>query len=216
MTNIIILAAVALFLFWRLFTILGTREGHEEEHKNNKPSGLKTVDLDVGLKQTQESEDNDIADYIDAESESGTALKSMKKIDNSFTVRDFMSGAKKAYELIIVSFERGDLEKLEPLLTAEVFEAFSKVITERANKGYTVDVEFGGVRDMKIRHASYDEEDKIAEISISFVSDICSSVKDADGKLIEGDPNKINKQKDKWTFYKNFSKKEPNWFLSST
>ena len=140
----------------------------------------------------------------------------MKKIDNSFTVRDFMSGAKKAYELIIVSFERGDLEKLEPLLTTEVFEAFSGVINERANKGYTVDVEFGGVRDMKIRHASYDEKDKIAEISISFVSDICSSVKDMDGKIIDGDPKKINKQKDKWTFYKNFSKKEPNWFLSST
>ena len=216
MTNIIILAAVALFLFWRLFTILGNREGYEEEKKPDKPSNLKSVDLDASLKETQDAEDSDIADYIDADSESGTALKSMKKIDNSFTVRDFMSGAKKAYELIIVSFERGDLEKLEPLLTADVFEAFSNVINERANKGYTVDVEFGGVRDMKIRHASYDEKDKIAEISISFVSDICSSVKDMDGKIIDGDPKKINKQNDKWTFYKNFSKKEPNWFLSST
>ena len=140
----------------------------------------------------------------------------MKKIDKSFTVKDFISGAKKAYELIIVSFERGDVEKLRPLLLDEVFEAFSRVIDERANNGYTVEIEFGGVREIRLKDASYDKENRIAEITLSFVSDISSVVKDVGGKVVEGDPKKIKKQKDTWTFFKNFSKKEPNWFLIST
>ena len=60
---------------------------------------------------------------------------------------------------------------------------------------FTVDLEFGGVRDMKFKGATYDEKSKIAEITISFVCDICYSIKDHDGKIIEGDPKKIRKQK---------------------
>ena len=97
------------------------------------------------------SEDNDIADYIDLESESGKALKQMKVYDNSFTVKEFISGAKKAYEMIIVAFEGGDADKLRPLLLDEVFEAFSAVIDERADKGYTVELEFGGVREIRLK-----------------------------------------------------------------
>ena len=98
----------------------------------------------------------------------------------------------------------------------EVFEAFSAVIDQRANKGYTVDLEFGGVREIRLKDASFDKKDKAAEISISFLSDISSCVRDSEGKIIEGDPKKIKKQRDIWTFYKDFSKKEPNWFLSGT
>ena len=115
MTNIIILASVALFLFWRLFSVLGNRQGHED-NINNKPTNLKPVDLNVDSNDNVDNADEDIADYIDIDSSSGNALKEMKNIDNSFTVKDFISGAKKAYELIIVSFERGDVEKLRPLL----------------------------------------------------------------------------------------------------
>ena len=215
MTNIIILASVALFLFWRLFSVLGNRQGHEE-NINNKPTKLKSVDLNVDINSNVDNADEDIADYVDIDSSSGNSLKEMKKSDKNFNVKDFISGAKKAYELIIVSFERGDVEKLRPLLLDEVFEAFSKVIDERANNGYTVEIEFGGVREIRLKDASYDKENRIAEITLSFVSDISSVVKDVGGKVVEGDPKKIKKQKDTWTFFKNFSKKEPNWFLVST
>ena len=144
MTNIIILASVALFLFWRLFSVLGNRQGHEE-NINNKQTNLKPVDLNVDINSNVDNADEDIADYVDIDSSSGNSLKEMKKSDKSFIVKDFISGAKKAYELIIVSFERGDVEKLRPLLSDEVFEAFSKVIDERANNGYTVEIEFGGL-----------------------------------------------------------------------
>lgn len=215
MTNIIILAAVALFLFWRLFSILGTRGGHEKvaETSNNV---LKDINLDTGTEENHGTEDTDIADYVDVDSDSGLALKTMKGIDKNFTVKDFISGAKKAYELILVSFEQGDAEKLRPLLVDEVFEAFSAVIDERANKGYTVDVEFGGVREIRLQHASFSEKSKTADITISFLSDISSAVKNSTGKVIEGDSKKIKKQKDIWIFSKNFSNTEPNWFLSST
>ena len=216
MTNILILAAVALFLFWRLFSILGTRQGHESEATNTKSSDLNSVGLDVDVKDESVGEDTDIADYVDLESESGEALADMKAADKAFSVKEFISGAKKAYEMIIVAFESGDVQKLRPLLMDEVFEAFSAVIDQRANKGYTVDLEFGGVREIRLKDASFDKKEKTAEISISFLSDISSCVRDSEGKIIEGDPKKIRKQRDIWTFYKDFSKKEPNWFLSGT
>ena len=216
MTNILILAAVALFLFWRLFSILGTRQGHESEATNTKSSDLNSVGLDVDVKDDSVGEDTDIADYVDLESESGEALAHMKATDKGFSVKEFISGAKKAYEMIIIAFESGDVQKLRPLLMDEVFEAFSAVIDQRANKGYTVDLEFGGVREIRLKDASFDKKDKTAEISISFLSDISSCVRDSEGKIIEGDPKKIRKQRDIWTFYKDFSKKEPNWFLSGT
>ena len=213
MTNIIILAAVAMFLFWRLFSILGTREGHEPQPRKN--STPKDTSLSIEVDENT-SEDNDIADYIDLESESGDALKQIKAYDKSFTVKEFISGAKKAYEMIIVAFEGGDAEKLKPLLLEEVFEAFSAVIDERADKGYTVDLEFGGVREIRLKEVIFDKKTKNAEVTVAFLSDISSCVRDSEGKIIEGDPKKIRKQRDIWTFYKDFSKKEPNWFLSGT
>ena len=84
MTNILILAAVALFLFWRLFSILGTRQGHESEATNTKSSDLNSVGLDVGVKDDSVGEDTDIADYVDLESESGKALARMKETDKAF------------------------------------------------------------------------------------------------------------------------------------
>ena len=213
MTNIIILAAVAMFLFWRLFSILGSREGHEPQ--SSKSTTTQDIDLAVNVEENS-SEDNDIADYIDLSSESGKALKKMKVYEKSFTVKEFISGAKKAYEMIIVAFEGGDAQKLKPLLLDEVFEAFSAVIDERADKGYTVDLEFGGVREIRLKEVTFDEKTKNAEVTVSFLSDISSVIKDSEGKIVEGNPQKVKKQKDVWTFYKDLSKKEPNWFLSST
>ena len=213
MTNIIILAAVAMFLFWRLFSILGTRQGHESLPSENDTA--KDIGLPAGVAD-KTLEDSDIADYIDLETESGEALKQIKTYDSSFTVKDFISGAKKAYEMIIVAFEGGDTGKLRPLLLDEVFDAFSAVIDERANKGYSVDLEFGGVREIRLKEVIFDKKTKIAEVTVSFLSDISSAIKDSEGKIIEGNPQKVKKQKDVWTFYKDLSKKEPNWFLSST
>ena len=139
MVQILILAAIAAFLFWRLSIVLGIRSGfektadikvHDVSKKNKSQSKVEmTVDLD----------EDDIADYVELSSESGQSLKKIKEVEPSFSVSQFVSGAKKAYEIILMAYEKGDLDVLETHLEDDVYKDFESVVTDRANKGYIVE-----------------------------------------------------------------------------
>ena len=98
----------------------------------------------------------------------------------------------------------------------KVLTSFKSVIDKRKKDGFIVDAKFIGMRDIRIINASFSQKTKIADVTLSFKSEITTVVKDSKGTIIEGHPDEIKKQKDTWVFTKNLSDKSPVWFLKST
>ena len=216
MLQIFILAAVAIFLFWRLRAVLGSRDGFEKNIKNVKTPKRVTQSPDIIEEPSKAAPDDDIFDYVEENSSSADVFKKMKGFDSDFSVNKFVSGAKMAYEIIIMAFENGDTEKLGTLLEQKVLKSFKSVIEKRKKDGLVIEAKFIGMRDIRIIDASFSEKTKVADITLSFKSEISTVVKDAEGSVIEGHPDEIKKQKDTWVFTKDLSKRSPIWLLKST
>ena len=220
MVQIIVLAAVAFFLFWRLRSVLGSRQGFEKVNKNvdektkssktNTNSGDKIIDLKSSIV------DEDIADYVDEKSEQFKILSELKKLEDGWQVSHFVSGAKLAYEEILMAFENGDLNKIKKLSSQEVFTAFKEVIEDRNQKGFQVEAEFGGVRDIRIKDVKLNKKNLEANITMIFQCDITYSIKDKNNKIVEGGSDKVKKQKDVWTFTRKMNSDIPIWYLTKT
>jgi predicted lipid-binding transport protein (Tim44 family) len=209
--ELIILAGIAVFLFLRLRSVLGTLEGFEKprmQPKNDAPKrDFKVIDG---------GEDKDITDNVDKNSKSAEALRLIKSEDENFTVNEFLSGARSAYEWILMSFEKNEIDEIRELLSEEVAEAFDAVVDQRVSQGLTIEAEFIGIREMKLVEATYSSNTKTAEISVSFVGEMTSVVKNSSGEIVEGDPKQIKRQKDTWTFSKDIKSSNPNWLLVAT
>ncbi|MDC3107945.1 Tim44/TimA family putative adaptor protein [Paracoccaceae bacterium] len=216
MLQIFILAAVAIFLFWRLRAVLGSREGFEKNLGDIKAAGKVIKSPDVVEEPNKPGPDDDIFDYVEENSKSAEVFKKMKQFDSEFSVNKFVSGAKMAYEIILMAFENGDTEKLGTLLEDKVLKSFKSVIKKRKKDGFAIDAKFIGMRDIRIIDASFSEKTMIADITLSFKSEISTVVKDVEGTIIEGHPDEVKKQKDTWVFTKNLSEKTPIWLLKST
>ena len=216
MLQIFILAAVAIFLFWRLRAVLGSRDGFEKTLNDIKDTrDVSNTPLVVDEK-IENRQDEDIFDYVEESSKSADAFKKMKEFDIDFSVNKFVSGAKMAYEIILMAFENGDLEKLKNLLEKKVLQSFKSVIDKRKKDGFVVDAKFIGMRDIRIINATFSQKTKIADVTLTFKSEITTVVKDSKGNIVEGHPDEIKKQKDTWVFTKNLSEKTPIWLLKST
>tara|TARA_B100001063_G_scaffold17001_1_gene13032 strand:+ start:513 stop:1166 length:654 start_codon:yes stop_codon:yes gene_type:complete len=209
--ELIILAGIAVFLFLRLKNVLGTREGFEKPRMQPKTDSPKRE-----FKVIDGGEDKDITDNVEKNSNSAKALKTIKEKDENFTVNEFLSGARSAYEWILMSFEKNEMDDIRDLLSEEVAEAFDSVVEQRVSQGLTIEAEFIGVREMKLVDADYNLKTDTAEIVVSFVGEITSVVKNASGEIIEGDSKQIKRQKDTWTFSKNIKSSDPNWLLVAT
>ena len=216
MLQIFILAAVAIFLFWRLRAVLGSRDGFEKTLNDIKDTSDVISAPSVVDEGNKNSLDDDIFDYVEESSKSAEVFKKMKEFDKDFSVNKFVSGAKMAYEIILMAFEKGDEKKLKNLLENKVFESFKSVIDKRKKDGFIVDAKFIGMRDIRIINASFSPKTKIADVKLSFKSEITTVVKDSKGTIVEGHPDEIKKQKDIWVFTKNLSEKSPIWLLKST
>ena len=220
MVQIIVLAAVAFFLFWRLRSVLGSRQGFEKLNKNvnekTKSSKINANSDDkiIDLKST--NIDEEIADYVDEKSEQFKTLSELKKLEDGWQVSHFVSGAKLAYEEILMAFENGDLSKIRKLSSKDVFTAFKEVIDDRNQKGLQVEAIFGGVRDIRIKDVKLNKKNLEANITMVFQCDITYSIKDKNDIIIEGGPDKVKKQKDVWTFSRKMNSDIPNWYLTKT
>ena len=220
MVQIIVLAAVAFFLFWRLRSVLGSRQGFEKLNKNvdektkSSKTNAKSDDKIIDIKST--NIDEEIADYVDEKSEQFKTLSELKKLEDGWQVSHFVSGAKLAYEEILMAFENGDLSKIKKLSSKDVYTAFKEVIDDRNQKGLQVEAIFGGVRDIRIKDVKLNKKNLEANITMVFQSDITYSIKDKNNKIIEGGPDKLKKQKDVWTFTRKMNSDIPNWYLTKT
>lgn len=215
MIQVIILAGIALFLILRLRNVLGTREGFEKPSEAATPVASQRRDRTFEVIEGGAA-DPDIADFIEAESEAGKALAEMKRVDRDFNVTDFSHGSRQAYEMIVMAYENGDLETLEQYLSPEVYKPFADAIAARRAKGYTVEANFAGVREVKLLDAHFDPETREGDITMRFKGELTSVVRDPEGRVVEGNAREIRQQTDIWTFTRNMASDNPNWLLTGT
>lgn len=213
--QLLVLAGIAIFLILRLKSVLGTREGFE---KPPLPMG----DADVPQAPRRQFDvieggpDADIVDHVPDGSPAARALSAMKMAEPEFNVGEFLHGARGAYEMILMAFENGDLDSILPFLSREVYETLAEVVELREKEGLTVHATFVGVRELSLVNATFDRQTQEAEVTVRFVGELSSVVRNSAGEIVEGNPNEIKRQKDVWTFARKMGSDNPNWQLVAT
>ena len=212
--QLLILAAIAIFLLLRLRDVLGTREGFEKPVVTRKADERDT--RRDRFEVIEGGPDLDITDHVDADSGAAKALAQMKQAEPSFSVGDFLGGARGAYEMILMAFEKGDLASIRPFLSDDVYESFATVVEAREQKGLTIDSQFVGLRELKLADADFDATTREGEITMRYVGELTSVVRDKAGDIVEGNPKEVKRQKDVWTFARVMGSDNPNWQLVAT
>lgn len=208
--SLLVLAGIAIFLILRLRSVLGTRDGFE------KPPAASGGKVRRDFEVIEGGPDDDIIDHVDDGSDSAKALAAMKMAEPGFRVGEFLGGARQAYEMILMAFERGDKEGLRPFLAGDVLETFETVIDQRVEQGLTIEAEFIGVREISLQEATFDRSSGVGEVTVRFVGELTSVVRNGDGEIIEGDASEIKRQRDVWTFARTMGADDPNWALVAT
>ena len=186
--DIILLAMIAGFIFLRLRGILGRRTGHQENLEAGFSENFKPKNV------VDKKENNQIFD------------ENAKK--------EFIKGAKIAYESIITSFAKGDLKNISYLLDKKILDDFTDAVQERKKNNNVSETTFIGVNSAEIKE--HKDHGSIIEVVVDFESEIISCVKDKDGQIISGDMKKIKKVHDTWKFTKDKNSSNPNWLLVDT
>ncbi|GAW36348.1 tim44-like domain protein [Roseovarius sp. A-2] len=211
--QLLVLAGIAIFLILRLKSVLGTRDGHEGPPRTQPRTGQSPRrDFEV----IEGGPDHDIIDHVPEDSDAASALAEMKRIEPDFNVTGFLQGARGAYEMILMAFERGKLDEVMPFMDRDVYEAFAQVVDEREKQGLTIEAEFLGVRDLALVDARFNSETRSAEIDVRCVGELISVVRDANGEILEGAPGQSKRQKDIWTYERVMGSDDPNWRLVAT
>ena len=185
--DIILLAMIAGFIFLRLRGILGKRTGFEGKAPGQFQEVLKKV------QKTQAKQENKTFD-VNAQNE-------------------FLKGAKIAYETIITDFSDNDnkIVASKTLLNKEIFDQFNKALKERSDRGHFAEITFIGINSAKIKE--HKKIGNILNVTVDFIAEIITCIKDKDKKLISGDPEKIKKIYDTWVFSRDMTSPNPNWKL---
>lgn len=212
--DIVIYAAVALFLIYKLGTVLG-RRGDDQRHGTDS----------VGLGKAPDAANEKVVTLPDrAPAPSGPELDSMdpleaglariKAADRSFREKEFVKGARAAFEMIVDAFAKGDARVLKSLLDDSVYENFAAAIREREKAGHTLETTLVGIDQSEITAAAM--QGRRAAVTVRFVTEQVNVTRDADGEVVEGDPNKVVKVTDVWTFSRDLRSSDPNWVLVAT
>jgi predicted lipid-binding transport protein (Tim44 family) len=213
--QLLVLAGIAVFLILRLKSVLGTRDGFEPS-RSDAPTAGPTEKRRPEFEVIDGGPDHDIEDHVDRDSKAAKALAEMKRVEPDFSVTQFLQGARGAYEMILMAFENGKLDEVMPFLSEDVYEAFAQVVDARQEKGLSIQAEFIGLRETSLSDATFDATTNSAEISVKFIGELISVVRDSEDNIVEGKPGQAKKQKDIWTFEREMSAGDPNWRLVAT
>lgn len=224
----IIFLALAVFIFARLRSVLGTRTGRERPPfdpynsregpkpvpASDKPAAVTARNEDVAASRETER-DTPATDRWAGIAAPGSAvaagLDAIAQSDRSFSAQEFLAGAKAAYEMIVTAFAEGDRKTLRNLLGKELFEEFASAINEREAKGHKMESRFVSVDKADLTAASL--EGREASITVHFVSQLVSATRDTNGQIVEGNDEQLTEASDIWTFARDTSASDPNWKL---
>ena len=185
--DIILLAMIAGFIFLRLRGILGKRTGYEGKSPAQFQEVLKNIKVDQNKK---------TSDKFDDEAK-----------------KEFIKGAKIAYETIITDFSDNDnkIINAKPLLNKDIFNQFDDALKERAKRGHVAEITFIGVNKAEIKE--HKKIGNILNVTVDFIAEVITCIRDKEKKIVSGDPEKIKKIYDTWVFSRDVTSANPNWQL---
>jgi predicted lipid-binding transport protein (Tim44 family) len=225
----IIFLALAVFIFLRLRNVLGQRTGSERPPFDRAPRNAvqgaqdnNVVPMPGGvIDQVPLAPAGDITPPTDrwkGLAESGTpiaqGLDTIVAQDASFDPRHFLSGARSAYEMIVLAFANGDRRALKDLLSSEVYDSFDSVIKDRERQERKTETRFVSIDKADLVNA--EARDRSAQLTVRFVSQMISVTRDKAGAIVDGNPDKVADITDIWTFARDTTSRDPNWKLVGT
>lgn len=214
LTAIVILALVALFIGLRLYSVLGERTGHEQPIlKPADPEADARIEPRAATRGTAtvtQSEPDDMA-YLPT---AGPGVRALLAADASFDVARFLEGSKAAYRMILESFWKGELEAMRPLVDGHVYETFATAVEQRTKDGFVLDNRLIAIDQALIAGAELDRN--VALVTVRFEADIAAVTRNAAGEVVAGSLSDAVQTRDRWTFRRDISSRDPNWLLVET
>ena len=185
--DIILLAMIAGFIFLRLRGILGKRTGFEGKAPTQLKEVLKTVNQDQLRKKSEKFDD-------DAQ-------------------KEFLKGARIAYETVITDFSDNDnkITNSKPLLNNNIYSQFNQALKERNSRGHHAEITFIGIDSATIKE--HKKIGNILNVTVDFIAEVITCIKDKDKKIVSGDPEKVKKIYDTWVFSRDTTSSNRNWQL---
>ncbi|MBS7533717.1 Tim44 domain-containing protein [Ancylobacter sonchi] len=235
----IIFLALAVFIFIRLRSVLGQRTGRERppyDPYSRRDAAKAPVGSESGadkiinfpdrngeqavppapVEPVDESEPapQRWAGVAEIGSAVANGLDAIAAQDRGFDAKHFLTGARAAYEMIVVAFAEGDRASLKDLLARDVFDGFAAAITERETRGEKMETRFVGIEKADVTEASV--KGRTAQITVRFLSQLISVTRDRNGQVVDGDPELVADVTDVWTFSRDLGARDPNWKLVAT
>ena len=188
--DIILLAMIAGFIFLRLRGILGKRTGFEGKTSPQFQEVMKNINQESTIRKSENFDED--------------------------AKKDFLKGAKIAYETIITDFSDNDnkIVKSKPLLSKKIYDQFNEALLERSKRGHYAEITFIGINSAKIKE--HKKTNNFLQVTVDFVSEVITCIRDNEKKIISGDPEKIKKIYDTWVFSRDIRSPNPNWQLVDT
>jgi predicted lipid-binding transport protein (Tim44 family) len=225
----IIFLALAVFIFLRLRSVLGQRTGSErppydraapnvvqrtQDNNNVVPMPGAVIDQAPLAPSADVAPADRWKDVAEPGSPLAAGLDAIAAHDSSFDPRHFISGARSAYEMIVLAFANGDRRSLKDLLSSEVYDSFETVIKDREKHEQKTETRFVSID--KAELVSAEARDRAAQLTVRFVSQMISVTRDKTGAIVDGNPDKVADITDVWTFARDTSSRDPNWKLVGT
>lgn len=223
----------AVLIFFKLLSVLGRKTGNErpydpmiQREAKKAPTSAATNDNVIHLPRSEDgmhagaepavamSAEDRLQGFLPDGSPASAGLLEIAKSDSSFDPKHFIHGARAAYEMVITAFAEGNRKVLKQLLNRDVFDGFASVITERETRGEKPDMKFIGIDKADVIDAEY--KNRTSRITVKFVSQLITAIRNRSGEVIEGDPKKIREVTDIWTFARELNSRDPNWKLVAT
>jgi len=211
--DIVLFAVLALFLIFKLGSVLGRRG--EDDGRQTDPFGISKREEEPGdnvvampERNAPSPEELALMDPLEA------GIAQIKAADPSFRERDFVKGARMAFEAVLEAFAKGDGSTLKSLLDNTVYENFAGAIREREKAGLELETTIVGIDESEIVRAEMDGS--LATVTVKIVTEQVNAMKDTDGEIVEGDPANVVRVTDVWTFCRNTASTDPNWLLVAT
>lgn len=215
LTAIVILALVALFVGLRLYSVLGERTGHEQPIL--KPADPEQADARVEPKAAVRPVvagtplDADDLAYLPT---AGPGVRALLAADATFDVARFIEGSKSAYRLILEAYWKGELDAMRPFVDAHVFQTFADAVEQRGKDGLVLDNRLVAIEQAVIAGAEI--ERSVALVTVRFEADIAAVTRNAEGEVVAGSLSDAIQTRDRWTFRRDVSQRDPNWLLVET
>lgn len=233
----VVFALLALFVVWKLRSVLGQRTGAERPPEPQQPrvfgrdgapdaaragvgqpSEPANEDRVIRMSEARERARFDDPDRWKPYAEAGTpvaeGLDAIARRDPSFDARGFVEGAKQAYEMIVAAFAKGDRRTLQSLLAKDVYDSFAGAIAEREKRGEKAEATFVGMKEVRVARAAL--TGSTADVTLRLHAQLISATRDAAGSVVDGSPETVADVIDLWTFSRDVSSRDPNWKLIAT